>query len=333
MVYPWQQAQWRQLLADHHHNRLAHALLLGGPSGLGKFYFAEHLAQYLLCTQTDTQAQQACGHCSGCCLVLAKNHPDLITITPEDSKIIKVEQIRRLTAMVAQTAHRAGYQVVILYPAEALNKAAANALLKTLEEPAGAVILLLVSHQPGALPATILSRCQRISFFGYDHPQTLSWLDHELQTLNIRADATLLLKMAEYSPLRALELAKNQYVELRDQLLTHLLAIVQQTMNPIAAVSDYLKQDLELWVNAFISLLMDMVRLQLGVQPSLLVNHDRLTQLGYINQAYPLSALLGLITQLQQARQWLLNQSVHVNIQLLLEDLFIRLMEIRQCNL
>lgn len=323
MLYPWQQIQWRQLLSDYHQNRLAHALLLAGPPGLGKFYFAQRFAQYLLCTQTDGQAQQACGHCSGCHLVSANNHPDLITLVPEDSKNIKIEQIRRLTGVVAQTALRAGYQVVILYPAEALNRAAANALLKTLEEPAGAVILLLVSHQPGALPATILSRCQRMTFSCQDPLQAGVWLNHQFQTLNISADSELLLKIAEHSPLHALTLAQNQYVELRDQLLSHLLAISQQKINPIEQVSDYLKQDLELWVNIFISLLLDMLRLQLGVQSRLLVNHDRLIQLDHINKFYPLPALLTLLTELQQARQWLLSNSTHLNTQLLLEKLLI----------
>ncbi len=323
MLYPWQQVQWQQLLSDHRQNRLAHALLLAGPPGLGKFHFAQRFAQYLLCTQTDGQAQQACDHCSGCHLVLANNHPDLITLVPEDSKNIKIEQIRRLTGVVAQTALRAGYQVVILYPAEALNRAAANALLKTLEEPTGAVILLLVSHQPGALPATILSRCQRMKFSCQDPLQAGAWLNHQFQTLNINADSELLLKIAEHSPLHALTLAQNQYVELRDQLLSHLLAISQQKVNPIEQVSDYLKQDLELWVNIFISLLLDMVRLQLGVQSRLLVNHDRLIQLDRINKFYSLSALLALLTELQQARQWVLSNSIHLNTQLLLEKLLI----------
>src|SRR5262249_48594845 len=93
--------------------------------------------------------------------------------------------------------------------------------------------------------------------------------------------------------------------------------------NPIAPVPQFLKQDLLDWTNAFISLLNDLIRLQLNVKPHLLINPDQIQLLMEINQLYSLSALLALQKQLQQSRQWLLNHSIHLNSQLLLENILI----------
>lgn len=326
-LYPWQHEQWRQLLSMYRQDRLPHALLFTGSEGLGKQAFAQAWARFLLC-QSKTSLEYACGQCSGCRLICAGNHPDLITLSPEeDSKIIKIDSIRKMIDQLSQTSHRAGYQVVILYPAESLNKAAANALLKTLEEPSGAVILLLVSHRPGALPATLLSRCQRISFSSSAHSETVQWLTRELQTLNIAADADILLKAAESAPLQAFALGKNQYLDLRDRLLRDLSAIAQKKVNPIDPVPAYLKQDLSYFLNAFFSLVMDMIRLQLNVQFERLMNVDRLTALRALAQCYSSRTLSLILTELTQARHWLTSANVHLNTQLLLENLFLQMEE------
>jgi DNA polymerase III subunit delta' len=318
-LYPWQQPQWQQLVSQYRQQRLPHALLFTGPTGLGKRTFAQHFARYLLCREAQ---ESACGQCPGCRLTLVNNHPDLLSIAPEEAgKNIKVDQIREMIPVLSQTAQRAGYQIAIISPAEALNRAAANALLKTLEEPAGRVLLILVSHQPGALPATITSRCQRIAFtagFGAE-----SWLQQQLQAHNFTAEANLLLKIAEYAPLRALDLAQGQYLALRDQLLGHLLAVAQKKTTLLAPVSDFLKQDLKLWLDAFISLILDLARLHIGLETPALTNHDRFDLLQSLIRIYPLSNLWPFLTKLHQARCWLVNTQIHLNEQLLLESLLI----------
>lgn len=318
-LYPWQNQQWQQLLSQHRQERLAHALLLSGSAGLGKLVFAQQFAHLLLC---KTPSERACGQCSGCRLIQANNHPDLLSIYPEETgKNIKIDQIRAMILTLNQTAQRTGYQVVIIAPAEALNKAAANALLKTLEEPLGKVVLLLVSHQPGILPATITSRCQQIRFTGL--PDADTWLAAQLQALNITADAKLLLKIAEYAPLRALELAQNNYLTLRDQLLQHLVAITQKKTSLLAPVNDFVKQDLRDWVDAFISLVLDIMRLHLGVSTQSLINQDRLLPLQQLTSMYSLSALQSILTHLTQARRSLLNSQIHLNDQLLVESVLV----------
>lgn len=327
-LYPWQYSQWRQLLSQVQQQRLPHALLLTGSPGLGKLAFAKQFAHYLLCKTVGLgQAEapeQACDECAGCRLILANNHPDLLTVVPEETgKNIKIDQIRQMIASLNQTAQRAGYQVAIIAPAEALNKAAANALLKTLEEPLGKTVLLLVSHSPAVLPATIISRCQRIHFHAAFEAKP--WLLAQLAELNKTADVDLLLNFAEYAPLRALDLAQNNYLVLRDQLLDHLQRQSRNQGSVLAPVAEFLKQDLVLWVDVFISLALDMLRLHCNVPAQSLTNQDKLPILQQLAVAYPSAKLLSLLTQLTQARQSFLSSQIHLNEQLLLESVIISL--------
>ena len=154
-IYPWQQALWSQLGGRAQH---AHAYLLYGPAGIGKRALAEHWAAQLLCQRPA--AAGACGECKACQLLAAGTHPDYFVLEPEEAeKPIRVDQVRDLVGFVVQTAQLGGRKVVLLEPAEAMNVNAANALLKSLEEPSGDTVLLLISHQPSRLLPTIKSRC------------------------------------------------------------------------------------------------------------------------------------------------------------------------------
>jgi DNA polymerase-3 subunit delta' len=158
---PWQHTPWSQIRQQHRRGSLAHAYLVYGNAGLGKALFAEALALSILCAApTDAGA---CGSCSVCKLGSSGSLPDLLLLAPEaDSRDIKIAQIRKLTDFIAKSSHGNKGKVVVIDSAHSLNNAAANALLKTLEEPSQATYLFLVSDLPGALSATIRSRCQRI---------------------------------------------------------------------------------------------------------------------------------------------------------------------------
>ena len=179
---PWQQQVYAQASAALDAARLGHGLLFQGPARLGKFAVAERLAQRALCTGRDPGAEP-CGHCRGCQLLAAGTHPDYqrVSFIPnrDGSKLrteIVIEQIRRLSEQMALTPQYGGAQVVIIDPADAINSAAANALLKTLEEPVPGRYLWLISAQPNRLPATIRSRCQKLEFRMPTRADALDWL-------------------------------------------------------------------------------------------------------------------------------------------------------------
>ena len=143
--YPWQLQEWQQLSQQIAAKKLPHALMFAGAKGIGKRHLAEALAQLLLCLSPIEGTP--CGKCRGCMLNKAQNHPDLIVISPEEgAKGIKVDQVRALIEDLGKTAQQGGYKVVVLEPAEAMNANAANALLKSLEEPAASTLLILVCH-------------------------------------------------------------------------------------------------------------------------------------------------------------------------------------------
>jgi DNA polymerase-3 subunit delta' len=167
-LLPWQVPAAREALAAR--ATWPHAILLDGPRGIGKRTLAGFFARALLCETPDTEGF-ACGTCASCHYVAAGQHPDLQMIEPfvvdEDGEVkaqdpIPVDRIRTLIDWVQLTSHRGRAKVAVIVPAESMNLAAANALLKTLEEPPPSTYLLLVSHQPGRVPVTLRSRCRRL---------------------------------------------------------------------------------------------------------------------------------------------------------------------------
>jgi len=180
---PWHAEHWARLQARRARDAMPHALLLCGPKGLGKRDFMRRFAEGLLCQQT--QDGEPCGRCRSCLLFAAGTHPDFATLSfglrkdgVQRSEIV-VDQIRDLSARLAMSSQFGGWQVVCIDPADAMNAAAANALLKTLEEPSQQTLLLLVADAPWRLPQTIRSRCQRIEFHLPPREDALAWLQQQ----------------------------------------------------------------------------------------------------------------------------------------------------------
>lgn len=179
---PWQQRIYVQAAAALDAGRLGHALLFAGPAQLGKREVAIRLAQRLLCEQRQDDGEP-CGRCRACHLLEAGTHPDyqLISFVPnkEGTRLrteIVIEQIRDLSERLSLTPQYGGAQIAIIDPAEAINHAASNALLKTLEEPVPGRYLWLVTAHPARLSATIRSRCQKLEFRLPPQDESLSWL-------------------------------------------------------------------------------------------------------------------------------------------------------------
>ncbi|HNZ56517.1 MAG TPA: DNA polymerase III subunit delta' [Methylophilaceae bacterium] len=190
--YPWQAGLWQQL--SHDRQQLPHALLLYGRAGIGKYAFARYLSQALLCKQPV--AGHPCGECASCHWFNEESHPDFRMLTPEQATEpddesasskktkkktqISVAQIRDLSEFLSLSSHRNdGARIVLIQPAEALNAASANALLKMLEEPAPGVIFILVANQLQRLLPTIISRCQKVSMPAPNESQALAWLSEQ----------------------------------------------------------------------------------------------------------------------------------------------------------
>jgi DNA polymerase-3 subunit delta' len=237
-LLPWQHGQWQGIMGRLRTAGLPHALLLCGPEGLGKNRFATRLVQTLLC-ETGPSAGQACGQCRSCLLYAAGSHPDQRVVGPaEPAKSIGVDQVREVNRYLTQTAQYGGYKAVIIDPADQMNANAANSLLKTLEEPPAWSLILLISDRPGRLPATILSRCQRVEFKPPRPREAQQWLAGQIAP---DLDAALLLDLAEGAPLRALQLIEDDVFAVRLEVMKGLEALARGKGNSSAIAEQFLK--------------------------------------------------------------------------------------------
>jgi DNA polymerase III subunit delta' len=170
----WLAASTAALGAAHEQGRMPHALLIHEAPGTGGEWLATWAAALVLC---DRGKPAPCAQCTACRRVSAGTHPDVNWLRPqEDSRQIRIEQVRELSAELALTSHGGGYKVGIIVPADALNRFAANALLKTLEEPPARTLLILVASEPSRLPPTVLSRCQRVRIRAPERAESVAWL-------------------------------------------------------------------------------------------------------------------------------------------------------------
>ncbi|UTA46338.1 DNA polymerase III subunit delta' [Simiduia sp. 21SJ11W-1] len=253
--YPWQGEHWQGLCTAIAQARLPHGLLFSGIAGVGKAHLALLVAHKLMCTPANSEL--ACGRCKSCQLVKAGSHPDLMLIEPEaPGKAIKIDAVRRVTEFLAKTAQQGGRKVVVLAPAEAMTTAAANALLKSLEEPAGDAYLLLVSHQASGVLSTIRSRCRLLSFGQPPAQQVLPWLT---PLVGNRIAPELLLDMAGGAPLAATDLLEGDCLENHQGLMKGLEALALGQMGPLELAAQWLAQDHQQllgWVQVWLSRLL-----------------------------------------------------------------------------
>jgi DNA polymerase-3 subunit delta' len=215
-LYPWQEEPWQRWLGLR--TRLPHAILLKGARGIGKLDFAMNLASSLLCEKPLADGM-ACQDCPSCHWFLQETHPDFRLLQPDalaetvdgeeresakkkPSRQISVDQVRSLAGFANLSAHRGGHRVVLIHPAEAMNTNAANALLKTLEEPSAQMLIILVSHKPQQLLPTILSRCLALTLPMPSLEQGTTWLKQQ----GI-GNPQAMLSQAGFAPLQAVLLA------------------------------------------------------------------------------------------------------------------------------
>ena len=284
--FPWQTASAAQWLGDR--ERFAHAWLIYGPPGIGKLTFARAAATTLLCERPA--GALACGTCQSCSWIANDAHPDFrlvmsdrlaqqyglqeaatVSDTPEGgaakkaSGEIRIDQVRQLDSLLSVTTHRSGMRVIILFPAESLNTASANYLLKSVEEPAPGTVFLLVSHAPDKVLPTLLSRCRRLCLPMPARTEGLAWLD--AQDLS-EAEAETWLHASGGAPVGALTLSRSS-----TEPVSYWLGSFTQTLadRAMPEMSEYLpkleKLQAQEWLGSLQRLFTDLMLQSNGLSP------------------------------------------------------------------
>ena len=313
--YPWHQPAWLQLQRYIYQDRIPQALLIKGQKGLGKFELAKRFAKSLLCENLDTAAN-ACGYCPSCLLFKAESHPDLLVIEAEEGKNITVKQIRKLLDQLSLKRQFEKYRVVIVQSADKLNHAAANAFLKYLEEPKERTCLFLITNRPSALPATILSRCQQFVVAKPNQDEMLAWLQQQ----QISGSLNLLSQLSQGSPLLALDYAKQNYVELRQECFNSWLAVARRQQHPVLVAEHWLtlpEMALLFWLTSWV---MDLIKYLSTAKTGYLYNQDVAKSLQELSRQLELKSLYQWYDMLLISQQRMMTQ---INKQLLLEEILI----------
>ncbi|MDR9498065.1 MAG: DNA-directed DNA polymerase [Hydrogenovibrio sp.] len=237
-VYPWQKRVWEQWQSQL--GQVGQAYLLAGQAGTGLEGLVHRQMQSLLCQATATVPP--CGECPACRSFANQTHPDALFLRPpEDKTVIPIDAVRAFNEKVFTTSHQGGRKVGLIAPAEALSESAFNALLKTLEEPPAGTVLILLTHAPSRLPATIISRCRLWSVPSPTRQQALEWL----QSACPEADAPLLKKALSVNwgaPLEAQRWIDEKGFEFEAQWQADLKALQQNQQTVTQRVEIWLKQ-------------------------------------------------------------------------------------------
>ena len=319
-VYPWQQTIWNTLTGRF--PEIGHGLLFYGKKGCGKEAFSQYFLAWVLCLNRHVK-NIPCGECNSCLWLKSDTHPNYVYIsTDEENKKqnakIKIEKIRDLLPFVQQTVD--GWRVIVIEPAEALNIASANALLKTLEEPGDRTMIILLAEHYLKLPATIRSRLQHYALDRISDAQADEYLNQNLSDLD-PIQKQLLLNLSSHMPLQALKLANAEWLQKRQEFLMDWQKLVIQKNMPMAIATKWNKNlSFSDFAQMFEYLLSDLICVKLNQQVK---NTD--LDFGELAEQYSLAFLFQVYSDLQQSKQFI-EQNVQTN--LVLDQLCIKLMNI-----
>ncbi|MEJ2200351.1 MAG: DNA polymerase III subunit delta' [Desulfuromonadaceae bacterium] len=297
--------------------RLAHAYLFEGPEGIGKRLMALALARAVICTEGS-----GCGTCPACRKVDHNNHPDLHLLEP-DGATIKIEQIRRIQKELSFRPFEAPLKICLIDGADRMNQAAANALLKTLEEPSGAALLILLSAHPDRLLTTIRSRCQRLPFSHLPQQLLQQVLIEQLGVGDM--EGHVLAALSEGSFKKALGKDRDLYLERRREILKALSALSSGSVLPIFALAQSLAEEKERLpeiLDIFQAFYRDLLLYRYGREETELVNIDLAEKIRRIAGRENTASLLRKLEAITTSRRQL---DRNVNRQLALEVLLLQL--------
>ncbi len=299
MSVPWLEKEMASLRAAHEADRMPHALLIHEAPGAGGEWLASWTARRVLGTDKD-------------------QHPDWVRVHPvDDSKQIRIEQIRELGEELSLTSHQGGYKVGVISPADVLNRFAANALLKTLEEPPPRTVLILVVTQPSRLPATILSRCQRIRIAAPERSAAVAWLESTRGKGNWNA----VLDILGEAPLLAAESDPEAVVQIGTEVRRGLEDAAAGRSDPVATAERWSRAELPLRLRCFENWLTERIRDQ-GVSAAFLTEVGAVT---YLQRPQTVLNIRGLFELLDGVRDLRAALDSPINRGLALETLFRRL--------
>jgi DNA polymerase-3 subunit delta' len=265
---PWLTPFYQQLQNNFHQGRFPHGLLFTGSAGIGKYKLAKQVAQFLLCT--NKQNNDACFQCHSCQLFAANNHLDFQLLEAEKNKSIGIDQIRALTEKLNERPHLGNNKVVVIKGAEQLTESAANALLKTLEEPQGDSYLILLTRTHHQLMATLLSRLQQTHLHSPDDQSLIDWLSQ----LGYQVSDLGVLRWFQNSPLALLNhlkaLQQDASLDTRRQCVEGLFNLLRQP-NHLFSFSQLIAKEVDQNLLLLFYLLHDIHKLKLNHHQ---LNHD-----------------------------------------------------------
>jgi DNA polymerase-3 subunit delta' len=286
-------------------DKLAHAYLFSGIDGIGKRLMALALARLIFCEE-----RKGCGHCSACLRIDHNNHPDLQMLEP-DGQFIKIEQIRTLQKNLAFRPLEAPHHIVLINQAERLHPSAANAVLKTLEEPPNGSIFILLSAQPQALPSTVRSRCQALPFSHLSHAEIEKVLRTQVED---EVERNIIAALAQGSLSKAFGADRDFYLNTRREIFTAVARLKPASVLPMLELAPTLAPDrdyAEAVTDILISCYRDLFIMASRASGALVVNTDLEQELRSLNsRCNPagVSAMLDAILR----RGWFFNRRKRV---------------------
>lgn len=310
------------------HGRLGHAYLFHGEARIGKLLTAVRLAQALNCEHPSSiEERDSCGACRACLHIAARTHPDYVVIEPDPESAvpqIKIEQVREIEQQLIYRPLIGERKICVIDDADRLTIGAANALLKTLEEPPGHGLFILISGRPMALPITIRSRCQSLRFMPPAQTQVEAALilRRELPPAEARF-------LALFSAGRIGEALTLDITELRARQRECLDLVAPPTLISVQAILTSAESlakadrggDILSWLSRWIR---DLVIVQLGGNPEYLLHLDQQDQLSRYARQADLDILLELLNEIERTEQ---QATRHLNVHMALETILLRLRE------
>lgn len=300
-------------------DRLHHANLFHGPAGVGKHTTARALAAWMNCTGRAGDGDDACGACRSCRLMESGNHPDMVEVKP-DGQYIKIDQVRALQQLTRFRPHEAKRRVILIDQAEALREEAANALLKTLEEPTGETVFFLVTSQPHLLLSTIRSRCQPVQFAALRAADVSKLLVSQ----GVEAvEAERVARLSEGSVSRAMEVLESPVYASRDELFDHLWRLMSGQIDRAIRWAEELaraKAELPAWLGLLRTIFRDVALHAGGASAQRQLHWDATEGVVRLSQRSGLRHALYVLQRIEESERLLLG---NVNPRMVVECLLL----------